>query len=203
MKTGIVSHKKNNIKKLWDTLVWNQNCYSLYSFVRFNMYEFLWETSSWTHFLNVRVKKYGIMNSCVWVLFRSFIVHHNDIVFVCKIWSFFFCMSKKARGAQAELLVANRLVDQGIRLDDKNRTMRWWELDLICFDQEVLVIVEVKSIDFIDDLHSYVTPAKLRHLKHSLETWIRDNDRTGPVRLDVVYVKEQEIVWRFQDVTNS
>ncbi|MBP6256814.1 hypothetical protein KA405_03735 [Patescibacteria group bacterium] len=41
-----------------------------------------------------------------------------------------------------------------------------------------MVIVEVKSIDFIDDLHSYVTPVKLRHLKHSLQTWIRDNDRT-------------------------
>lgn len=140
--------KKNNIKKLWDTLVWNQNCYSLYSFVRFTMYEFLWETSSWTHFLNGRVKKYGIMNSCVWVLFRSFIVHHNEIEFVCKIWSFFFCMSKKVRGAQAELLVANRLVDQGLRLDEKNRTMRWWELDLICFDQDVLVIVEVKKHRF-------------------------------------------------------
>lgn len=134
---------------------------------------------------------------------KKSIVHHNEITFVCKIWSLFFCMSKKTRGAQAEMLVANRLADQWVHVASQNWTMRWWELDLVCFDQDVLVVVEVKSIDTLDDLHAYVTPAKLSHLKHTLETWVRTNNRTWPIRLDVVYVKWEEIVWRFQDVTNS
>ncbi len=128
-------------------------------------------------------------------------------IILCYIHSFLFLvfrdMSKKARGAQAENLVADYLVSQGLHLDEKNRTMRGGEIDLICFEDDVLVIVEVKSIDFIDDMHSYVTPKKITHLKHSMQQRIRDNNREWPVRLDVVYVQGSEIIGRFQNITNS
>ena len=53
-------------------------------------------------------------------------------------------MSSRQRGDKIELLAANYLKEQGLRLVDKNFNSRYGEIDLIMLDQSTLVFVEVR-----------------------------------------------------------
>lgn len=81
--------------------------------------------------------------------------------------------------------------------------MRWGELDIVGYMDDVLVVVEVRSVTNIDDLHDYVSSAKMGHLHHSVNQWVYAHNWKWPIRIDVVYVKWNEVVEWFQNVTNS
>jgi putative endonuclease len=47
-------------------------------------------------------------------------------------------------GASGELLAANFLTTQGLRIIERQYQTRWGEVDLICQDQDTWIFVEVK-----------------------------------------------------------
>jgi len=112
-------------------------------------------------------------------------------------------MQKKIRGKYAEDVAADRLSWKWFRLRDRNRTIRGGELDLIGYIDDILVVVEVRSVDTIDDLDAYTSATKMSHLLRSIDNWIHKHHRTWPVRLDVIYVRWNNVVERFQNVTNE
>lgn len=112
-------------------------------------------------------------------------------------------MKKRIRGDRAEQVAADYLIGQWFIIRDRNRTIRGGELDIVGIQGEVLVIVEVRSVDHIDDLYEYMTPQKMMHLVRSTETYVSVHDRTGQVRLDVIFVQQDKVVERYQNVTNA
>ncbi|MDP2669656.1 MAG: YraN family protein [bacterium] len=112
-------------------------------------------------------------------------------------------MQKRARGNRAEELVAQYLAEQGMTVLDRNRTIRGGELDIVCTEKDTLVVVEVRSVDHIDDLHEYMTPQKMSHLFHTIEAYILAHNRQSLVRLDVVFVQQNSILEWYKDVTNT
>jgi putative endonuclease len=53
-------------------------------------------------------------------------------------------MTQAAKGAQAETLAAEYLVQRGLRVVERNYRVRGGEIDLICEDRGSLVFVEVR-----------------------------------------------------------
>ena len=94
-------------------------------------------------------------------------------------------------GAYGERLAAQRLVDAGMVVLDRNWTCDLGELDLVLRDSDVLVFCEVKtrtSSAFGHPLEA-VTPVKAQRLRRLAARWIQDHDVHAPgIRIDVVGV---------------
>lgn len=112
-------------------------------------------------------------------------------------------MDKKTRWTYAEDIAVDRLVWKWLRVGDRNRTMRGGELDIVGYMDDLLVVVEVRCTNYADDLHSYTSPQKMRHLLRSVAHRVHTHQWTGAVRLDIVYVKWSQVVQRYQNVTNE
>ena len=61
------------------------------------------------------------------------------------------------------------------------------ENDLNC------IFVEVKVVNYIENLHDYITPKKLQTLKHTIDTYLWKYPTQKKVRVDVVFVKDTKI----------
>lgn len=112
-----------------------------------------------------------------------------------------YTMSLKYIWYSSEALVAKYLEDNGCKVLHKNRTIRWWEIDMVVKKDSDLVFVEVKNIDHTDDIHWYITYNKLKSLKSSIDSYIQiewyDQNHEN-IRLIFVFVKDKDIVEFFE-----
>jgi putative endonuclease len=113
--------------------------------------------------------------------------------------------SKAELGAAAENCAAEFLGARGVIILDRNLRCKAGELDLVCLDAEILVIVEVRQRSRRDygGAAASVTPGKQRKLLRATRFfWQRRPDwRTRIVRFDVIALRtaaggiEPEIDW--------
>ena len=75
-----------------------------------------------------------------------------------------------------------------------NYTIQWWEL----------VVIEVKTVNHIDELDNYITPKKIWFLQRTLENYLQNIDESWieDIRMDVVFVKKNQILEIYENVTN-
>jgi len=99
------------------------------------------------------------------------------------------------RGKGAEKRAASYLESKGHHLVERNYFCYRGEVDLITFDEDFLVFVEVKK----RGKGSYLTPEesitrkKKERLIKCSKRWIMDNDYSGNSRFDVVALSGGEI----------
>jgi putative endonuclease len=100
------------------------------------------------------------------------------------------------RGAEAEALAAEYLRSQGLCVIARNLRCRAGELDLVCLEGELLVIVEVRQrcrIDFGDALASVTRRKQLKVIRATRFHWQRQADWRGRMlRFDVVALQSRE-----------
>ena len=117
-------------------------------------------------------------------------------------------ISKKARGYDAENVALDNYLQQGRLLVQKNFTIPGGELDLILLKDGVLNFVEVKDVSRIDDLSGYITPAKRKHIKKTMQMFLYKfaNNSDQPrsfhydrIRCDVVFIKNKKIYTVVED----
>ncbi|MFI5085431.1 MAG: YraN family protein [Actinomycetales bacterium] len=99
--------------------------------------------------------------------------------------------AKDVLGRRGEELAADFLEDRGIRVIDRNWRCPSGEIDIVAFDGDVLVVVEVKTRRSTLYGHPFeaVTPAKLARLRTLAVRWQRERGLRPPeVRIDVVAV---------------
>lgn len=113
-------------------------------------------------------------------------------------------INKKQIGYESENIVKKRYIDNGYNLLEKNYTIRWWEIDLLMKKWWELVVIEVKTVNDIDELYNYITPKKIWFLQKTLENYLRSvsKDRIESIRMDVAFVKNSQILEIYEDVTN-
>jgi putative endonuclease len=108
------------------------------------------------------------------------------------------------RGAAAEILACAYLQSQGLNVVARNLRCKVGEIDIVCLDHEVLVIVEVRQrgrADFGGGLAS-VTRKKQRKLIRATQFhWQRRPDwRARVLRFDVIALEDrpdgaQQLTW--------
>ena len=66
------------------------------------------------------------------------------------------------------------------------------------------MVIEVKTVNDIDELDNYVTSKKIWFLQRTLENYLQnvDESRIEDIRMDVVFVKNGQILEIYEDVTN-
>ena len=66
-------------------------------------------------------------------------------------------------------------------------------------------MIEVKTVNDIEELDNYITPRKIWFLQRTLENFLQniDEKRIENIRMDVVFVKNNKILEIYEDVTNK
>lgn len=110
-------------------------------------------------------------------------------------------MHKKEQWAYAENIATQWLMDAWRSIVERNRTMRWWEIDIIATKGEYIVCVEVKSVVIIDDIMAYITHKKMWHLKRAFTTYLHKHPSDLQPRIDVIFIKDDAVWESYENVT--
>ena len=86
---------------------------------------------------------------------------------------------------------------------DTNYTIPNGEIDIVVQKNGEIVFVEVKVVDEIDDLIWYIKPQKLKALERAIQNYMYTKDLEFNIRLDVAFVKNNDILEVFENVTNT
>lgn len=63
-----------------------------------------------------------------------------------------------------------------------------------------LVFVECKVVNYVENLHDYITPKKLQALKHSIDSYLWKYPTKKLVRIDIVFIKDKKVVQIYKNV---
>jgi putative endonuclease len=101
---------------------------------------------------------------------------------------------RRRLGATGEQLAADHLQRLGLRVLDRNYRTRYGELDIVAYDEEVLIFVEVKTrvaygpaSDPLESLHA----RKRNQVRAMASRWLaerRDRPRADALRFDAIGV---------------
>lgn len=72
---------------------------------------------------------------------------------------------------------------------------------MIVENAEHLHFVEVKVVDSIDDLHNYITSAKLKHITKTIQRYLHTHPTTKTIQIDIVFVQQGSILEIYRNVT--
>lgn len=86
---------------------------------------------------------------------------------------------------------------------DKNFTIRGGEIDLIVENESFIVFIEVKVVDSIEEWSGYLSARKLQAIERSIEEYCYRKWIEKEIRLDLVFVKNQQVIEVFENISNS
>lgn len=102
-----------------------------------------------------------------------------------------------------EDLVMEYYEEKWYEILDTNYTIRWWEIDIVVQKDGTIVFVEVKVVDHTDDLIWYITPKKLMYLDRTIQDYMYKKWLNFNIRMDVAFVKNNQILEVYENVTNN
>jgi len=91
-------------------------------------------------------------------------------------------------GKLGELKATNYLIQKGYRIIERNWYFHHKEVDIIAYDDEVLVIVEVRTRSSDELLHprESISPLKIRYLVLAADAYVRYRKIDNRVRFDII-----------------
>lgn len=109
-------------------------------------------------------------------------------------------MNKRTVGKEAEDLVKLAYEKAGYQCKKMNFTIRGGELDIVVEASDIRVFVEVKVINYLDDIHEFLSDRKRRALLRTIEFYNYRFPTAKQLRIDVVFVHQNRIVHVFKNV---
>ena len=96
-------------------------------------------------------------------------------------------------GEKGEKLAVEFLVKKGYKILETNYRYSKAEVDIIAQQEEVLVVVEVKtrSTDFFGSPEEFVNKKKIQLLTEAIDNYIQDKDLDLEVRFDIIALIKQ------------
>ena len=96
-------------------------------------------------------------------------------------------------GEKGEKLAVEFLVKKGYKILETNYRFRKAEVDVIAQQEEVLVVVEVKtrSTDFFGSPEEFVNQKKIQLLTEAIDNYIQEKDLDLEVRFDIITLIKQ------------
>jgi putative endonuclease len=88
-------------------------------------------------------------------------------------------------GNQAELAVAEELINRGYEILELNWRTKFAEIDILAKKDKTIYFVEVKyrHTESAGDGFDYITKQKLQHMKRAAEAWVLANNWHGEYQL--------------------
>lgn len=114
-------------------------------------------------------------------------------------------MNNKTLWKQNEEIAKQHYLSKGYELLQQNFTIRGGEIDLLMKKEKMLIAIEVKTVNHIDELDQYISAKKIWFLQKTLEQYLQNFDESefDEIRMDAVFIKQGEIIEIYEDITNS
>lgn len=110
---------------------------------------------------------------------------------------------RKEKGKEAEHVVAKYFVQQGYSIISQNYTIRGWELDIVVEKWDIRTFVEVKLVNHTEDLLDYISTHKKTNLIKTLRDFNYNHPTNKDISVDLVFVKENNILHHYTNITNN
>jgi putative endonuclease len=109
------------------------------------------------------------------------------------------------KGTEGEKIAVDFLRQKGYKILWQNWRYRHKEVDIIAFDKEELVIVEVKlrSTDYFGDPSEAVTKKKQRFLIEAAEAYLETREDEPEVRFDIVSIISDNSDHSIEHITDA
>ena len=109
------------------------------------------------------------------------------------------------KGKKGEVLATDFIKKKGYRIVKSNWHYKKKEIDIIAYDKEELVIVEVKlrSTDYFGDPSEAVTKKKQRYLIEAAEAYLDTIDEAPEVRFDIISIIGSDPEYRYEHITDA
>ena len=109
------------------------------------------------------------------------------------------------KGKKGEALATDFIKNKGYRIVKSNWHYKQKEIDIIAYDKEELVIVEVKlrSTDYFGDPSEAVTKKKQRYLIEAAEAYLDTIDEAPEVRFDIISIIGSDPDYRYEHITDA
>ena len=111
--------------------------------------------------------------------------------------------SLKAKWYNGEWVALDWYIQKWYCFLDKNFTIRGGEIDLIVENESFIVFIEVKVVDSIEEWSGYLSARKLQAIERSIEEYCYRKWIEKEIRLDLVFVKNQQVIEIFENISNS
>lgn len=98
---------------------------------------------------------------------------------------------RRALGQQGEEIAAQYLQKEGYRILTRNFRTRYGELDIICWKNDILIFVEVKTrrSENFGSAEEAITSKKIAHIKKVALHYLADNHtKYKEIRFDVITI---------------
>ena len=105
--------------------------------------------------------------------------------------------SLKAKWYKGEWVALDWYIQKWYCFLDKNFTIRGGEIDLIVENESFIVLIEVKVVDSIEEWSGYLS------VERSIEEYCYRKWIEKEIRLDLVFVKNQQVIEVFENISNS
>lgn len=112
-------------------------------------------------------------------------------------------MDKKEKWYEGELIAQKYYENLGYKIVETNYTIPWWEIDIIAKNQDNIVFLEVKVVDNSDDLLWYISNKKMITLERSISHYCQKHNIELFIRMDLIYIKNKEILEIYENITNT
>ena len=108
-------------------------------------------------------------------------------------------------GKQGEAIAASYLEERGFKIVERNWRYNKKELDLIAYDEDRFVVVEVKTrtTDGWEHPKEAITPGKIRFIVEATEAYIMQHDIKEEVRFDVVTLIPDNGEWKIEHIKEA
>ncbi|MBS2098189.1 YraN family protein [Carboxylicivirga linearis] len=108
-------------------------------------------------------------------------------------------------GKEGEEVASNYLAKHGFQIIDRNWRYNKKELDIIAFDNDNLVVIEVKTrtSDGWEHPKEAITNSKIRFIVEATEAYVIEKDINNEVRFDVVTVMPVDGEWKVEHIKEA
>lgn len=109
-------------------------------------------------------------------------------------------MNNKDKWYEWEEIVAKYYESKWYKINERNYTIRWWELDIVAENNDNIAFIEVKTVDHIDDLFDYISKKKIASIKKTMEYYLFGHPTKKDIQIDVVFVKNKNIIEIYENL---
>lgn len=110
-------------------------------------------------------------------------------------------------GKKGEDKAASYLLDEGYRIVARNYRFDRKEIDIIAWNDDQLVIVEVRTRDsqYHEHPRESITPAKINAIAYAAEAFIMENELDCETRFDLIcwIPNNDEDKWELEHITEA
>ena len=109
---------------------------------------------------------------------------------------------KKEKWKAWEDIVAKDYEKNWYTILERNYYKKWaGELDIVAENKTSISFIEVKNVDWIDDLFDYISKKKISRIKKTMSHYLMENPTEKDIQIDIVFVKNGKIFEAYKNIT--